>query len=273
MKNLIWIFLVVLLSACGKDRVHDQAITELFEVSGFNNTLRNYQALVSETGLLILEQQKFTLDREKFKQATDRGCTFDILHKSATEDLKSNRAADVNYLKSIIGLYKSPLVGKLVALEGQASLPESKKAIQAYLLEAKNISVDPERQAVINRLIFTRRAEKNGVDARHAVARNIYAGVITPKPISRDEMEKISQQIRQELITQNNAVLPLQYQFIYREISNQDLQRYADFYQKEEIQKYIALTQVISEKILAVCATQAMSRVNSVSEPDLKKTS
>jgi hypothetical protein len=237
-------------------------VGDVLETSGYKHQLKQYPNLLLEISNRVLMRQNIAVENEKLKSSIDTIASFENLYKTTSTELKNNSAADANYLKSIIDSYKSPLIAKIVALEVQAATPDMQKALQAYLLDAKTVAVDPERQALINGLISAKRAAKDYADTAAVIAQNVYAIIVRG---SREDEEKFSQQIRQEFSTQAQAVLPLQYQFIYRDINNAELKQYIEFYNKEDIQKYIALTQVISEKLLANAVKQIIPQALSSS--------
>ena len=217
---------------------HDRQLDEIFTLSGIDETLQQIPLLINATFDNLANQEgndPKVLAEMKTIMATVmspeklRGNTMEHLQASLSR----------KEIRHIHEQLKSPFAQRMSALEKEASQPDSAANIMAF---AQTLEKAPPTNQRINLITELVRAS-NAVDSSLTLRTEFFRGFMEAtaqlappdKRIASDEIDQKISSMRQQLLEPVAQEIILTYFYLYRSLSDKEIENYIAMYQQPEM--------------------------------------
>ncbi len=224
--------------------VRAQTPAQLYDLSGMAAHQRHFQDALSAAQQRYAQQLPANVHASLVNKSNQR------FEPQAMQDRARSRLAvslpDSAHAKAI-EFYRSPLGRKVVTMETRATAPASVKEMQRGIPQQQ---IDSQRYTLLRQLGTTLPALEVGVEVSMALANlatdsaNELLGGLFQVPV--DLVSARRENIRNQMVPD----LPNTLAYVYRDLSNQELEQYLQWTQTAEgVATYQAMTQATSEAL------------------------
>jgi len=237
MKKLLHVALLVfsLISVLNAQKITSKSFNEVMELSGINKQMLEYPSLV-KAGMTSSKNQNNDMSDKEFSQmlsVVDEAFKPSKILTSIGIEIKKN--VSQKDAKSLLKWYKSD-IGKYIT-----KAEEDSSTAQAYMQMIKEVKVLLKNQ---KKVFFAKRIDKLLKSTQMVVELQINTAIAIftamNKPSKSDMTIFRSQISRQKHIIEKNAheMIILSYVYAYKNISNEDLEKYMNFLNQKSTIKF-----------------------------------
>ncbi|MGV1097831.1 hypothetical protein ACUUL3_00280 [Thiovibrio sp. JS02] len=223
---------------------HEDLVNKYIELSGFNEILAAFPEQIEA----VAAQNQLTSKHPSLdnKVTAIMKESFDLKHAEKNLSLFLLQNTDIDYLEKLLKWMETPLAKKIKNEELASSGPESQAELLRYIAELQSDPPSQERVAVIHEVERT-----TGLSELTAnIVIDMMRGMFESFNLALPEENRQALAIIEEEITKNKAVIQesLRQQMIltsfysYRNISNEELVQYINFYKTDVGKREIAVT-------------------------------
>lgn len=236
--HFLWISLISF-QLTAANMASDQQVEQFIELSGIEEMIESMplqiQAISGQRQLTsknpAVEQQVMVLMSEAWYA--------DEINAAITAHIKKNTSA--TELAKMLEWKKKPLMVKMTEAEAQANAPDFQANLMRYVATLQSTPPTPETREAISRFVDATKMADFMVDISSKVVESMAMAFMQAsgedtkqaKADLADYMQTMIPAMRQQM--EQQAILTSYY--IYRDISNQELDQYSDFYQSKLGQK------------------------------------
>ena len=220
----------------------EKQIDEYFDVSGIEKQLLNMDNVVEKNienlrSKLDLNEEEFEELQKNIKSHINAQKILASIRKTLDQNLNSKE------LKELVDLYNSPLLKKLVELEGLSSYSEGPDDKGEFLEYIKKNPLKEDRFELLNTLDTVVKGTKASVILMSEFYRGVQDGFnsILPeeKRARRKTLNDEFKDIKTELTKSLKGMVVQSLHYLYKDLSNNDIQKYIDINQGNKILKRV----------------------------------
>ncbi|MHB8481994.1 MAG: hypothetical protein ACYDBV_04545 [Nitrospiria bacterium] len=252
----------------------EDVIAEILELSGTSKDIEGIPGDIRST-LVNIESQNKNLSAEDFKKVSKNIVnSFQVkeIYQKVYHRLSAN--FDPQMSSALLTILKDPLVRKMTRLELASSQPGFPKELEKFGLDLKSNPPDPARLTLVLRLDRELNAEEKMVDVQMAVYKGIFNvfNSVNPKDkkLSQSQMDEVFDRMGKGFEKNAKNFIEMLYLYIYRNASDQELARYINLSDTEEVKRF---NQLVNGGIVEAITEAGEKALKSVSQTSTVKSS
>jgi len=196
---------------------------QALEVSGFTQSIDEMTQLMSSEEFLkrtLVGREVPPELMEAFKPLLQKNFNGEVMRK----ELESSLAAGCNpeQLTQAVQRMQTPLVARMIALEGATKTPEGQAKLKRYVTIAMTAPATDERIAALNALDASAGASNFATDSSLAMMRGMMTGLGAPPEVIAQIQEH-----RNEIKARTQNTMELSFLVTYHGVTRPELQQYA----------------------------------------------
>jgi hypothetical protein len=246
------IFIVTVLtitSSFANNQVSDAQIYQLMDKSGVTRAIDGFPMQMQAMGQQMALTAKDSAEHQKFMKTFISSVNTEEMNQAIYSSIKQNVASE-DMIKMLAWL-EGELAAKIVAAELQSTEPEFQQNLMHFIADLQTTPPSQERTQTIIHYVESSKVAEQGLDMVIAIVKNMFEAIKVGKPDDKELATQLDAQLAQMKATMGPAFeqqMVLTSYYIYRDISDADLNQYSNFYQQEIGKKYLsALMEAIGD--------------------------
>ncbi|NQZ86916.1 MAG: hypothetical protein HRT54_04980 [Colwellia sp.] len=232
----------IITTSYANNQISDAQIYQLMDKSGATKSIEGLPEQMQAMGQQMALTAKNPSEHKKFMEVFVSSLNTDKLLQQMSEHIRKNVSSEE--LQLILTWLDSDLASRVVSAELQSAEPKFQQNLMHYVAELQTTPPSAERTKVIINYVESSEVVEQGINMVTALLGNMFEAIKITQPENVQLAKQLDGQLEQMAVNMKPAMeqqMILTSYFIYRDISNEDLNQYSSFYKKETGQKYLSL--------------------------------
>ncbi|MBA6352954.1 hypothetical protein [Colwellia sp. BRX9-1] len=232
----------IITTSYANDQITDKQIYQLMDKSGITQSIEGLPLQLQAMGQQMALTAKNPVEHEKFMQVFVSSLNPDVMLNKMTENIRKN--VSLAELQPILKWLDSDLASRVVSAELQSTDPKFQQNLMLYMAELQSSPPSPDRTKVIIHYVESSEIVEQGMNLMMAMLENMFEALKITQPENVELATQLDAQLEQMAVNIKPSMeqqMVLTSYFIYRDISNEDLNEYSNFYKQATGKKYLSL--------------------------------
>ena len=233
---------LIITTSYASNQISDAQVYQLMDKSGVTKSIEGLPQQLQAMGQQMALTAKNPAEHQKFMEVFVSSLNPDVMLNQMSEHIKKNVSYDE--LQLILTWLDSDLASRVVNAELQSSDPKFQQNLMHYIAELQTTPPSPERTKVIINYVESAEVVEQSINMIMAMLENMFEAFKVTQPENVELAGQLDVQLEQMAANIKPAMeqqMILTSYFIYRDISNKDLNQYSSFYKQDTGKKYLSL--------------------------------
>jgi len=233
---------LIITTSYANNQISDAQVYQLMDKSGVTKSIEGLPQQLQAIGQQMALTAKDSAEHQKFMKVFVASLNPDVMLRQMSDHIKKNVSYDE--LQLILTWLDSDLASRVVNAELQSSDPKFQQNLMHYMAELQATPPSPERTKVIINYVESSEIVDQSINMIMAMLENMFEAFKVTEPENVELAKQLDIQLQQMAANIKPAMeqqMTLTSYFIYRDISNKDLNQYSHFYKQDTGKKYLSL--------------------------------
>lgn len=229
-------------AAWASNKIDDAQIYQLLDKSGVTRAIEGMPMQMNAMGQQMGLTSKDPAGHQEFMKVFTSSINTNEMILQMLESVRKN--ATQEEMTKILQWLDTELASRVVAAELQSTAPEFQQNLMHYMADLQTNPPSAERTAAIIHYVESSNIVDHSFEMIMGMLENMFSGLKATSPEDSELASNLDLQLQQMMTAMKPAFeqqMILTSYYIYRDISNEDLAEYSDFYQKDTGKKYLSL--------------------------------
>ncbi|WP_440877603.1 hypothetical protein [Thalassotalea sp. PLHSN55] len=239
-SRLFVLLSVLSFSSIAAAQVSDAQVYQLLDKSGATKTIEGLPMQMQAMGQQIALTAKNPAEHQKFMETFLSSLNTDVMLQNMVGYVKKNASeADI---APILTWLDSDLAKRMISAELQASDPQFQQNLMGFMGQLQANPPSPERTQTIINYVQSSAIVDQSMKVVMAMVTNMFDALKASKPENAEIAAQLDAQVDQMASMMKPALeqqMTLTSYYIYRDMSNEDINQYAEFFTQDVGKKYL----------------------------------
>jgi len=232
----------IITTSYASNQISDAQVYQLMDKSGVTKSIEGLPQQLQAMGQQMALTAKDPSEHQKFMEVLVSSLNADVMLQKMSEHIKKN--VSFEELQHILTWLDTDLAASVVNAELQSADPKFQQNLMHYVAELQTTPPTAERTKVIINYVESSEVVEQGLNMIIAMLGNMFEAIKVTQPENVELAKQLDVQLDQMAVNMKPAMeqqMIMTSYFIYRDISNEDLNKYSHFYKQETGKKYLSL--------------------------------
>jgi len=233
---------LIITTSYANNQVSDAQIYQLMDKSGTTKIIEGLPLQIQAMGQQMALTNKDPVEHKNFMQVFTSSLNPDVMLRQMLEHIKKN--VSPQELQHILTWLDSDLASRLIKAELQSADPKFQQNLMHYIADLQTTPPAPARTKAILNYVESSQVVEQSLKMIMSMLNNMFAALKATQPENEELAATLDAQIEQMAVSMKPVMeqqMILTSYFIYRDISEEDLTQYSNFYKQETGKKYLSL--------------------------------
>jgi len=233
---------LIITTSYANNQISDAQIYQLMDKSGTTKIIEGLPLQMQAMGQQMALTNKDPVEHKKFMQVFTSSLNPDVMLRQMLEHIRKN--VSPQELQHILTWLDSDLASRLIKAELQSADPKFQQNLMHYIADLQTTPPAPARTKVILNYVESSQVVEQSLKMIMSMLNNMFAALKATQPENEELAATLDAQIEQMAVSMKPVMeqqMILTSYFIYRDISEEDLTQYSNFYKQETGKKYLSL--------------------------------